>query len=155
MKFCTLGYVMKDNKILMLYRNKKINDVHEGKWSGLGGKIEEGESPEEGIIREIYEESGLRVNTPKLRAILTFPNFKNEETWHVFLYYIDKFDGSIKENCLEGDLEWISIDKVNTLNMWEGDKIFMSCIHTSGLYQGTFNYEDSKLITYTFKKIIE
>ena len=75
MKLATLCYIMDEDKTLMLYRNKKENDYHEGKWNGLGGKLEAGETPEECAIREVYEESGLKVFGPQLKGLITFPMF--------------------------------------------------------------------------------
>lgn len=75
MKLATLCYIKKDGKTLMLHRIKKKNDMHEGKWNGLGGKFEPGETPEDCVIREIEEESGLNIIKPRLRGLLTFPEF--------------------------------------------------------------------------------
>ena len=122
MKLTTLCYIEKDNKVLLLYRNKKENDLNEGKWIGVGGKLEQNESPDECIIREVYEETGLHIQ-PQLRGILTFilPKWENELT---FLYTSNHFEGTIKE-CNEGQLHWIDKDKVIDLNLWEGDKHFL------------------------------
>ena len=122
MKFTTQCYIEKDNKYLMLYRNKKENDLNEGKWIGVGGKLEPNESPDECIIREVYEETGLHIQ-PQLRGILTFilPKWENELT---FLYTSNNFEGTLKE-CNEGQLHWIDKDKVLDLNLWEGDKHFL------------------------------
>jgi len=90
MKLATLCYIKDNstNKTLMLYRNKKENDYHEGKWNGLGGKFELGETPEECAIRELKEESGLTVENPKLKGLLTFPNFDGVDDWYVFVFVI-------------------------------------------------------------------
>lgn len=101
MRLFTLGYVHRDGRTLMLRRNRKPNDVHAGKWVGLGGKMEEGESPAEGIIREVYEESGLVVTDPILKSIVTIPGFKDGETWHMFVYLIESFTGELASECAE------------------------------------------------------
>lgn len=145
MKIGTLCYIKKDNKTLMLHRVKKKNDVHEGKWVGLGGKVEKGESPEECIIREVKEESGLEISTPILRGILTFPSFKNNEDWYVFLYICEDFTGEIQESD-EGVLQWVDDDKVMDLNMWEGDKIFLQCLQKNKVFSGKFVYENKELV---------
>ena len=75
----------------MLHRVKKQNDIHEGKWNGLGGKLEEGESPEECVIREVYEESGLIIKNPMLKGIITFPKFDEIDDWLVFIYTANNF----------------------------------------------------------------
>ena len=118
----TLCYIEKDNQVLMLHRTKKSIDPNGGKWIGVGGKLEQNESPDECIIREVYEETGLQIQ-PQLRGILTFilPKWENELT---FLYTSNNFEGTIKE-CNEGQLHWIDKDKVLDLNLWEGDKHFL------------------------------
>lgn len=118
----TLCYIEKDNQVLMLHRTKKSIDPNGGKWIGVGGKLEQNESPDECIIREVYEETGLQIQ-PQLRGILTFilPKWENELT---FLYTSNNFEGTIKE-CNEGQLHWIDKEKVLDLNLWEGDKHFL------------------------------
>ncbi|GAA0785442.1 NUDIX hydrolase [Hathewaya limosa] len=111
MKLGTLCYIEKDNKILLLHRIKKEHDVHEGKWIGVGGKIEQGESPEECIIREVKEETGLIIKAPFLRGVMTFPKFKDNEDWYVFLYTADNFTGNLID-CTEGILKWVDKEKV-------------------------------------------
>ncbi|MDZ7764918.1 MAG: NUDIX domain-containing protein [Melioribacteraceae bacterium] len=86
MKLATLCYIQKENKTLMLYRNKKENDYHEGKWNGLGGKFEPGETPEDCAIREIKEEAGLTVKKLVMKGFITFPLFDGKDDWHVFLF---------------------------------------------------------------------
>ena len=95
MKLATLCYVMdkKNNSTLMIYRNKKQNDYHEGKWNGLGGKFEPGETPEECAVREIEEESGLKVRSVIMKGFITFPLFDGKDDWYVFLFTADEFEG--------------------------------------------------------------
>ena len=124
MKLATLCYVEHDNKYLMLHRNKKANDMHKGRWIGLGGKLEAGESPEECVIREVYEESGLQLTNPTLRGFLTFPSFDGENDWYVFLFTATEFTGEIKP-CNEGELQWIDKSKLHELPMHEGDYLFI------------------------------
>ena len=92
MILATLCYIKKDGRTLMVHRNKKPNDMHAGKWNGLGGKFEPGESPEECIIREVREESGLQIRNPKLHGLLMFPDFKGDD-WYVFVFTSSEFDG--------------------------------------------------------------
>ena len=91
MKIGTLCYIKKNNKTLMLHRVKKENDMHKNKWNGLGGKLIPGESPEECVIREIKEESGLNIKTPSLKGIITFPKFDNIEDWLVFVFTANQY----------------------------------------------------------------
>lgn len=147
MKLATLCYVQKDGKTLMLYRNKKENDYHEGKWNGLGGKFEPGESPEDCAIREIKEEAGLNVKSLKLKGFITFPMFDGKEDWYVFLFVIDDFEGELIDSP-EGMLKWIPNDELEKLNLWEGDKIFIPWLFQDKFFSAKFNYENGKFIDY-------
>ena len=147
MKLATLCYVQKDNRTLMLYRNKKENDYHEGKWNGLGGKFEIGESPEDCAIREIKEEAGLTVKNLYMKGFITFPLFDGKDDWHVFLFVIDKFEGELI-NSPEGELEWIDNDKLWEINLWEGDKIFIPWLFQDKFFSAKFNYVDGKFVDY-------
>lgn len=148
MKLATLCYVTKENKTLMLYRNKKQNDYHEGKWNGLGGKFEIGETPEECAVREIKEEAGLTVKSMKLKGFITFPLFDGKEDWYVFLFVIDKFDGDLIDSP-EGKLEWIDNNKLLELNLWDGDKIFIPWLFQEKFFSAKFNYERGEYKDYT------
>lgn len=147
MKLATLCYVQKDNKTLMLYRNKKENDYHEGKWNGLGGKFELGESPEDCAIREIKEEAGLTVKNLIMKGFITFPLFDGKDDWHVFLFVIDKFEGDLIDSP-EGELDWIDNDKLSEINLWEGDKIFIPWLFEDKFFSAKFNYEEGKFKDY-------
>lgn len=147
MKLATLCYVQKENKTLMLYRNKKENDYHEGKWNGLGGKFELGESPEDCAIREIKEEAGLTVKNLIMKGFITFPLFDEVDDWHVFLFVIDKFEGELIDSP-EGELEWIENDKLSEINLWEGDKIFIPWLFEDKFFSAKFNYENGKFVDY-------
>ena len=125
----TLCYLEKDNKYLMLLRNKKEKDVNEGKWIGVGGKCEKGESPEECVIRETFEETGIKLESLKMRGVMTFAS-EGWEDEYIFVYTSDKFSGHITE-CNEGELAWIEKNKaVCGLPSWEGDKIFLHNMFT-------------------------
>lgn len=147
MQLATLCYVIKDNKTLMLFRNKKPNDVHEGKWNGLGGKFEKGETPEECVIREVKEESGLMIKNPKLHGIITFPMFDGKKDWYVFMFTVKDFEGELIDSN-EGKLEWIENEKLLDLNLWEGDKIFIPWLFQEKYFSAKFIYENKKLISH-------
>ncbi len=147
MKLATLCYVQKDNKTLMLYRNKKENDYHEGKWNGLGGKFELGESPEDCAIRELKEEAGLIVKNLIMKGFITFPLFDGKDDWHVFLFVIDRFEGELIDSP-EGELKWIDNDKLSEINLWEGDKIFIPWLFEDKFFSAKFNYEEGKFKDY-------
>lgn len=118
----TLCYIEKDGKYLMLHRNVKKNDVNEGKWIGVGGHFEKDESPEECLLREVKEETGLTLTSYQYRAMVTFVS-GNGVTEYMSLYTADGFEGEIIP-CDEGDLEWVEISRLLELNLWEGDLIF-------------------------------
>lgn len=122
----TLGYIETRDSYLMLHRVKKEQDVNEGKWIGIGGKFEYGESPEECMIREAKEETGLAVTSMKFRGILTFICDKQDPEY-ICLYTIDGFSGQLKE-CDEGELLWVPKDEIFGLNLWEGDRIFFDLL---------------------------
>ena len=147
----TLCYIEKDKEYLMLHRTKKKNDINKDKWIGIGGKFEDGESPEECIIREVKEETGLTLNTYKLRCIVTYVS-TNWETEYMYVFTSNDFTGELME-CNEGDLQWIRKDKITELNTWEGDKIFVEKIQKdNNFFTVKFNYDGDKLIKYDLKE---
>ena len=146
MKITTLCYIKRSGKTLMLHRVRKPNDIHEGKWNGLGGHIESGETPEECVVREVYEESGLTLRNPRLRGILTFPMFDGIEDEYTFLYTANEFEGELIESP-EGILEWIDDSKVLGLNLWEGDKLFLKWLEDGRLFSGKLTYKDGNLVS--------
>jgi 8-oxo-dGTP diphosphatase len=148
MKLATLCYVMKDNHTLMLFRNKKENDYHEGKWNGLGGKFEAGETPQECAIREVLEETGLTVKNPVLKGLITFPMFDTKDDWYVFLFTMKEFEGDLIDSP-EGHLEWIRDADLTKLNLWEGDKIFLPWIFQDKFFSAKFTYENGLFTGYT------
>lgn len=122
----TLCYIEKDEKYLMLHRVKKENDINRDKWIGVGGKLERDESPEECLLRETYEETGLTLAGYRMRGVITFVSDK-WDTEQMFLYTADDFTGTIKE-CDEGELVWIDKSDIMSLSLWEGDKIFLKLL---------------------------
>lgn len=142
----TLCYIEKDGKYLMLHRTKKKNDINKDKWLGIGGKFEDGESPEECIVREVKEETGLTLNTYKLRCIVTYVS-TNWETEYMYVFTSNNFTGELIE-CNEGDLQWIEKNKVMELNTWEGDKIFVERLTYDKFFTVKFEYDGEKLVKY-------
>lgn len=118
----TLCYIMRENQYLMMHRIKKEKDVNKDKWVGIGGHFEENESPEECLLRETLEETGLTLTSYALRGVITFISDK-WQTEYMFLYTADSFHGEIGL-CNEGHLEWIDKSAVYDLPIWEGDKLF-------------------------------
>ncbi len=147
MKLATLCYVQdkKTNSTLMLHRVKKENDYHHGKWNGLGGKFEPGESPEECAVREVKEESGLNAKSIKMKGFITFPIFDGIEDWYVFLFVIDDYDGE-KIDSNEGNLEWIPNEELININLWDGDKYFIPWLFEDKFFSAKFIYENERFV---------
>ena len=148
----TICYIEKDDKYLMLHRTKKENDINKNKWLGVGGKFEEGESPEECIIREVKEETGLTLKEYQLRGIVTYVS-TTWETEYMYVFTANDFEGDLIE-CNEGDLEWIEKDKIMKLNTWEGDKIFVEKLlqNSNSFFSVKFEYDGEKLVNYSLKE---
>ncbi len=119
----TLCYIEQNDCYLMLHRVKKVNDVNHDKWVGVGGKFEDGESPEECVCREALEETGLTLRCPEYRGLVTFVSDK-WETEYMHLFWAGEFSGSLI-SCDEGTLEWVPKADMKKLNLWEGDHIFL------------------------------
>lgn len=129
MRITTLCYIENSHRTLMLYRNKKKNDINAGKWVGIGGALEEGESPEDCLVREVWEETGIRLAPEEydFRGIVTFSS-DICETEYMCLYSARTSDTTVAE-CNEGELAWIENGRLDSLPMWEGDRIFFDLMH--------------------------
>jgi len=130
----------------MVHRNKKPNDIHEGKWNGLGGKFEAGETPEECIRREVQEEAGLLIQNPRLHGLLVFPKFKGND-WYVFVFTAREFSGGLIDSP-EGKLEWIKDEQLTTLNLWPSDHILLPWIESGKFFSAKFIYEGESMRGY-------
>lgn len=147
----TLCYIEKDGKYLMLHRTKKKNDINKNKWLAIGGKFEEGESPEECVVREVKEETGLMLKSYKLRCIVTYVS-TNWETEYMYVFTSNDFTGELIE-CDEGDLKWIEKRSVLDIDTWEGDKIFVEKLQKDdSFFTAKFIYDEEKLISYNLKE---
>ncbi len=145
MKNTTLCYIEKDGQYLMLHRVKKENDLNRDKWIGVGGKFEDKESPEECVLREAKEETGLTLTDYRYRGIVTFVS--NEwPTEYMHLFTAHGFTGELIE-CDEGTLEWIDKKKLLELTLWEGDKIFLRLLDTEEpFFSLKLQYEGDTLV---------
>lgn len=129
MKNTSLCYIERDGCYLMLHRTKKVNDENHDKWIGVGGKFEEGESPEECMLREVKEETGLTLTAWRYRGIVTFVS----DEWggeYMHLFTADGYSGELK-SCDEGELEWVEKQRLPALPIWEGDKIFLRLLDSA------------------------
>ena len=146
MKQTTLCYIEKDDKYLMLHRVKKEVDCNKDKWIGVGGKFEEDETPEECVVREVLEETGLTITEYAYRGLITFVS--NEfETEYMHLFTANEFEGQMVRECSEGNLEWVEKSKIETLNLWEGDKIFLKRLNgDKSFFTLKLRYEGDRLV---------
>lgn len=146
----TLCYIEKDDNYLMLHRTKKENDLNKDKWIGVGGKFEENETPEECLLREVKEETGLTLTSYRLRGVITFIS----DEWgseYMFLYTADGYEGQLREDkmqdCAEGVLTWVPKTDIEKLNLWEGDKIFFRLLDKEErFFSLKLQYKGNKLV---------
>lgn len=150
MKLTTLCYIEKDDKYLMLHRIKKENDQNRDKWIGVGGKFEADEMPEECLLREVYEETGLTLTKYRFRGIVTFVSDMWEtEYMHLFTAteYKGKLTGSDMADCSEGELVWVPKDEIENLKIWEGDKVFLRLLREDReFFSLKLRYEGDELV---------
>ena len=140
----TLCYITRGDDVLMLHRVKKKNDVNKDKWIGIGGKFLDEESPDECLLREAREETGLTLTSWKCRGIVTFLNDCCEGEY-MYLFTADAWEGELKE-CDEGDLQWISRSFLDSLPKWEGDQIFLDLLwQDAPFFLLTLRYSGDKL----------
>ena len=141
----TLCYILRGDEVLMLHRVKKQNDINKDKWIGIGGKFESEESPDECLLREAKEETGLTLTSWRCRGIVTFLN-EGGEGEYMYLFTADGFQGELIE-CDEGNLEWVSREFLGTLPMWEGDKIFLDLLwQDAPFFLLTLRYRNGRLV---------
>ena len=141
----TLCYIIKDGKVLMLHRVKKKNDINHDKWIGIGGKFEPEEAPEECILREAKEETGLTLTSWQCRGVVTFLQ-EGGEGEYMYLFTADDFTGELIE-CDEGDLQWVSLEFLDALPKWEGDQIFLGLLwQNAPFFLLTLRYQGDRLV---------
>ena len=142
----TLCYVTRGDQALMLHRVKKEKDINKDKWIGIGGKFEEGETPDECLLREAYEETGLELTGWQCRGVVTFLTNDPTQGEFMYLFTADGFEGDLKQ-CDEGDLQWVSRDFLDQLPKWEGDKIFLDLLwQDAPFFLLKLRYDGDKLV---------
>lgn len=151
----TLGYIVDPTRrqTLLIHRNVRADDAHYGKYNGLGGKLDPHEHIVEGMRREIDEEAGVRCDDLKLAGTISWPGFgKQGEDWFGFIFRIDAFSGTPYLNNPEGTLEWVEIDRILDLPLWEGDRYFLPLVFAEPLrpFHGVMPYADGKPVSWSY-----
>ncbi|OEZ02375.1 MULTISPECIES: 8-oxo-dGTP diphosphatase [Stenotrophomonas] len=154
----TLGYVLSPDgrQALMIHRNARPGDQHLGKYNGLGGKVERDEDVAAGMRREILEEAGIECGTMRLRGTLSWPGFgKAGEDWFGFVFVIDDFTGTPLTSNPEGTLEWVDVDKLETLPLWEGDRQFLPMVFDADPrpFHGVMPYRDGVMQGWSYTRL--
>jgi 8-oxo-dGTP diphosphatase len=153
----TLGYVLSADgrQVLMVHRNARAEDHQLGKYNGLGGKIEPDEDVLAGMRREIHEEAGIDCTALSLRGTISWPGFgKHGEDWLGFVFLITRYDGTPPQHNAEGSLEWIDLDRLHELPMWEGDRHFLPLVFDADPrpFHGVMPYRDGRMVSWKFSR---
>jgi 8-oxo-dGTP diphosphatase len=153
----TLVYVLSPDRtqVLMLHRNKRSDDIHFGKYNGLGGKVEPDEDVVSGAIREVAEESGLTVTAIRLRGTISWPGFGPDgQDWFGFVFRVDAFTGTAHEGNDEGTLEWTPISVLPSLPMWESDHEWLPMVFDDdpAIFHGVMPYHDGKMVSWAYRR---
>lgn len=153
----TLGYVLSEDgsRVLMIHRNARPDDQQLGKYNGLGGKIEPDEDVMAGMRREIFEEAGIQCNSMRLRGTISWPGFgRNGEDWLGFVFLVEGFSGRPLEQNVEGTLEWIALDGLDSLPLWEGDRNFLPLVFDADPrpFHGVMPYRDGRMLSWHFSR---
>ncbi len=154
----TLGYVLSPDgrRVLLIHRNRRPDDPHYGKYNGLGGKLHAGEDVVAGLRREVREESGLECEELTLRGTISWPGFgKHGEDWFGFIFRIDRWHGSPRTDNAEGTLEWVEVDRLLDLPLWEGDRHFLPLVfeRTTPQFHGVMPYRDGRPVSWHFSLV--
>lgn len=149
MRNTTLCYIKKNGKYLLMHRIKKENDLNRDKWIGIGGKFEDKESPEQCNRREVFEETGLTLNSAEYKGIITFVS-DIWETEYMHLFTSSDFSGTVKSDCVEGVLEWVNEDKLLSFPTWSGDRIFLEKLDSDEFFSLRLEYRGETLISAIF-----
>ncbi|MFN5059882.1 MAG: NUDIX hydrolase [Chloroflexota bacterium] len=153
----TLGYIMSPDgtQVLMVHRNARPDDLHFGKYNGLGGKLDSHEDAAAGMAREIMEEAGITIDRMTLRGTLNWPGFgKNEEDWFGFVFRIDGWSGTPFTSNPEGALEWVPVAQLQSLNLWDSDRLWIEMVFDDDYtFHGVAPYQGGKMVSWSVSKI--
>lgn len=154
----TLGYLVSPDRsqVLLIHRNKRPDDLHVGKYNGLGGKLAPDEHVLDGMRREIREESGLIVDHLTLRGTISWPGFgKQGEDWFGFVFLIDRWHGELQPENHEGTLEWVSVASMLDLPMWPSDRHFIPMVfdHNPRPFYGCMPFSQGKMVSWQYERL--
>jgi 8-oxo-dGTP diphosphatase len=151
----TLAYVLSPDgkQVLLVHRNRRAGDAHLGKYNGLGGKVDRGEDVVACLRREVREEAGLECDRLTLRGTVSWPGFgKQGEDWFGFIFRVDRWHGTPLTENPEGSLEWVDVDRILELPLWEGDRHFLPLVfeYTPRQFHGVMPYRDGKPVSWSY-----
>jgi 8-oxo-dGTP diphosphatase len=154
----TLGYVLSPDRkrVLLVHRNARHDDQHLGKYNGLGGKLEADEDIVAGMRREILEEAGIACDELALRGTISWPGFgKHGEDWLGFVFLVTRYSGTPFTSNVEGALEWIGIERIGELPLWDGDRHFLPLVFDDDpcAFHGVMPYRDGSMVSWQFSRI--
>jgi 8-oxo-dGTP diphosphatase len=154
----TLGYVLSPDRgqVLLVHRNKRADDAHLGKYNGLGGKFNADEDVVSCLRREVREEAGIECEEVELRGTISWPGFgKGGEDWFGFIFRIDRWSGTPLAENPEGTLEWVVVERILELPLWEGDRYFLPLVfeHTSKQFHGVMPYRDGRPVSWSYSLV--
>ncbi|QBD82426.1 8-oxo-dGTP diphosphatase [Ktedonosporobacter rubrisoli] len=154
----TLGYILSadSRQVLMIHRNKRHDDLHYGKYNGLGGKLEPDEDIITGMRREIYEEAGIMAESMLLRGTISWPGFgKNGADWFGFIFRIESWHGDVRTDNAEGTLEWVPRDSLLSLSLWPGDRLFLPMVFDEDPrpFHGCMPYHKGEIVSWSFQRV--
>lgn len=154
----TLGYILSPDRsqVLLVHRNARADDQHLGKYNGLGGKLEADEDVAAGMRREIFEEAGIVCEAMELRGTISWPGFgKQGEDWLGFVFLVTKFSGEPLAENAEGTLQWVPVDSIMELPMWEGDRHFLPLVFDADprQFHGIMPYKDGRMVSWNHSRV--
>jgi len=154
----TLGYVLSPDRrqVLLVHRNARDDDQHLGKYNGLGGKLEADEDVVAGMRREIFEEAGIACEELSLRGTISWPGFgKQGEDWLGFVFLVTRYSGTPHASNVEGNLEWIDIDRIGELPLWDGDRHFLPLVFDDDprAFHGVMPYRDGRMVSWSHSRL--
>jgi 8-oxo-dGTP diphosphatase len=154
----TLGYILSPDgsEILMIHRNKRPDDLHYGKYNGLGGRLEANEDIVSGMRREILEESSLVAESMALRGTISWPGFgKKGEDWFGFIFRIESWHGEASTGNHEGTLEWVPLTSLSTLSLWPSDRLFLPMVFDDDPrpFHGYMPYRNGEMVSWSYERL--